>query len=161
MTHTSYTRRVLHVCRRYLSLANWGHLIHPTMAFTSAAAPPHGCLQTTGTNQPPRHCYRTYKQLQPTQHVKILMKTTICTMKPHCLAASAPRTPICPQNLATFGVQTNIKSIPLTFKHRSVRSSNLELPLYTKEKVNRIDLIFVWPPKVAKFCGQSRRCAAK
>ena len=47
------------------------------------------------------------------------------------------------QTLATFGVRTNIKSIPLTFKHRSVRSSNLELPLYTKEKVNRIDLIFV------------------
>ena len=31
VTHTSYTlyTRVLHVCRRYLSLANWGHLIHP------------------------------------------------------------------------------------------------------------------------------------
>ena len=31
----------------------------------------------------------------------------------------------CPQNLATFGVQTNIKSILLTFKHRSVRSYNM------------------------------------
>ena len=60
----------------------------------------------------------------------------------------------CPQNLATFGGQTNIKSIPLTFKHRSVRSSNLELPLYTKEKVNRIDLIFVPTPKLPKFCAQ-------
>ena len=75
MTHTSYTRRVLHVCRRYLCLSNWGHLIHPTMAFTSAAAP-MGHQPTP--NQPPRHhwpWYSTYKQLQPSQHVKILMKT--------------------------------------------------------------------------------------
>ena len=58
------------------------------------------------------------------------------------------------QTLATFGVQTNIKSIPLTFKHRSVRSSNLELPLYTKGKVNRIDLIVVRTPKFPKFWRQ-------
>ena len=31
----------------------------------------------------------------------------------------------CPQNLGNFGVQTNIKSILLTSKHRSVRSYNM------------------------------------
>ena len=154
MTHTSYTRRVLHVCRRYLSLTNWGHLIHPTMAFSTAAAPTG---LATGTNQPPRHqwsWYSTYKQLQPTQHVKILFKTNICTTLPHCLAAALLGADNCPQNLGNFGVQTNIKSIPLTFKHRSVHRSKGDPPLHTMFKVNRIDLIFVCTPKFPKFCGQ-------
>ena len=47
----------------------------------------------------------------------------------------------CPQNLATFGVGTNVKSIPLTSKHHWGGSSNLELPGHTNIKVNRIDLI--------------------
>ena len=60
----------------------------------------------------------------------------------------------CPQNLATFGVGTTIKSIPLTFTHHSSGSLHLKLPPHTKQKVNRIDLIVVPTPKVAKFWGQ-------
>jgi hypothetical protein len=38
------------------------------------------------------HCWvdqMAYNQLQPTQHVKILIKTNVCTTLPQCLAASA------------------------------------------------------------------------
>ena len=57
----------------------------------------------------------------------------------------------CPQNLATFGVGTTIKSIPLTSTHHCSGSLHLKLPPHTKQKVNRIDLIVVPTPKVAKF----------
>ena len=60
----------------------------------------------------------------------------------------------CPQNLATFGGQTTIKSILLMSKHRSVHRSKGDPPLHTMFKVNRIDLIVVCTPKVAKFCAQ-------
>jgi hypothetical protein len=59
----------------------------------------------------------------------------------------------CAQNLATFGVGTNIKSILLTFPLVWGGSLRCKLPLYTNRKVNRIDLIFVPTPKVAKFCA--------
>ena len=86
--------------------------------------------------------------------MKILFKTNICTALPHYLAAAARWTPNCAQNLATFGVGTTIKSIPLTSTHHWDGSSNLELPPHIKRKVNRIDLIVVPTPKVAKFWGQ-------
>jgi hypothetical protein len=60
----------------------------------------------------------------------------------------------CPQNLASFGVQTNIKSILLTLILVWDGSSRLELPPQWCVGVNGIDLIFVCTPKVAKFCGQ-------
>ena len=60
----------------------------------------------------------------------------------------------CPQNLATFGVQTNIKSILLTFPLIWGGSSTLELRTERCLNVYGIDLIFVCTPKVAKFCGQ-------
>ena len=124
------------------------------MAFTSAAAPP----ATPGTNQPTKASVillnSTYKQLQPTQHVKILFKTNICTHFTSLFGSVGATNAECPQNLATFGVGTNVKSIPLTSKHHWGGSSNLELPTHIKGKVNRIDLIFVPTPKVAKFCGQ-------
>ena len=55
---------------------------------------------------------------------------------------------------ATFGVGTNIKSIPLTSKHHWGDGSKVDPPPHTKTKVNRIDLIFVPTPKVAKFRAQ-------
>ena len=69
--------------------------------------------------------YSAYKQLQPTQHVKILIKTNICTTLPHYLAAALLGADKSAQNLGNFGVGTTIKSILLTFKHRSVRSYNM------------------------------------
>ena len=60
----------------------------------------------------------------------------------------------CPQNLATFGVQTNIKSILLTLILVLPGSSRLELPLQWCVDVNGIDLIVVRTPKLPKFCGQ-------
>ena len=44
---------------------------------------------------------------------------------------------------------------PCVYKgHRSVHRSKGDPPLHTKEKVNRIDLIFVPTPKLPKFCAQ-------
>ena len=44
---------------------------------------------------------------------------------------------------------------PCVYKgHRSLHRSKGDPPLHTKEKVNRIDLIFVPTPKLPKFCAQ-------
>ena len=61
---------------------------------------------------------------------------------------------ICALTWATFGVGTNIKSIPLTSKHHWGDSLSLKLSPHTKIKVNRIDLIFVPTPKFHKFSAQ-------
>ena len=63
----------------------------------------------------------------------------------------------CPQNLANFGVQTTIKSIPLTSKHHWGDSSYYELSPHTIIKVNRIDLIVVCTPKFPKVSGHFKR----
>ena len=60
----------------------------------------------------------------------------------------------CPQNLATFGVQTNIKSILLTFCMVWRGSSRLELRTERSLDVYEIDLIVVWPPKFPIVGGQ-------
>jgi hypothetical protein len=85
---------------------------------------------------------------------KYSLKPIFVLTLPHCLAASARRTPNCAQNLATFGGQTTIKSILLTFCLVWGGSLRCKLPLYTKGKVNRIDLIVVPTPKFPKFCAQ-------
>ena len=59
----------------------------------------------------------------------------------------------CPQNLATFGVGTNIKSILLTFLLIWGGRSDLDLPPQWCLDVNGIDLIVVCTPKLAKFCA--------
>ena len=67
----------------------------------------------------------------------------------------------CAQNLATFGGQTTIKSILLTSKQHYRGRSKGDPPLHTKIKVNRIDLIVVRTPKLAKFCGQISAAALR
>ena len=59
----------------------------------------------------------------------------------------------CAPTLATFGVGTNIKSIPLTSKHHWGDGSKVDPPPYTKIKVNRIDLIVVPTPKLHQVGG--------
>ena len=59
----------------------------------------------------------------------------------------------CPPTWCNFGVQTNIKSIPLTSKHHWGDGSKVDPPPHTKTKVNRIDLIFVPTPKLHKVGG--------
>ena len=70
----------------------------------------------------------------------------------------------CPQNLATFGVGTNIKSILLTLKMVWGGSSRLELRTERCLDVNRIDLIVVPTPKFpfrSAQIGVRRAAAAK
>ena len=59
----------------------------------------------------------------------------------------------CPQNLATFGVQTTIKSILLTLDMVCSGGSPFDLCTERCLDINRIDLIVVCTPKVAKLCG--------
>ena len=57
----------------------------------------------------------------------------------------------CAQNLATFGGQTTIKSILLTFSLVWGGSLRCKLPPYTKGKVNRINLIICLHTKVPQI----------
>jgi hypothetical protein len=83
-----------------------------TMAFSTAAGHLVGWINRQGISDlaivPTNNC-------NPTQHVKILITTNICTTLPPYLAAALLGAEKCAQNLATFGVGTNIKSILLTF----------------------------------------------
>ena len=62
---------------------------------------------------------------------KYSLKPIFVLTLPHWLPASARRAPNCPQNLATFGVGTTIKSIPLTSTHHCSGSLHLKLLPHT------------------------------
>ena len=117
--HQLYTT-VLHVCRRYLSVANWGHL-----------RPPWPPLQQCSSTMWP-------EQQAPTNHQGIsdlaIVSTNNCnlhnmwkySLKPmfvpqthYLFGDSHADAEICALTWATFGVGTNIKSILLTliFSH--------------------------------------------
>ena len=158
MTHTSYYTCVGGIClsrtEATWSTRPWPSLQQQHITRENTSPTTHQGISDLGI-VPTNNC-------NPHNMWKYSLKPIFVLTLPHWLPASARRAPNCPQNLATFGVGTTIKSILLTFCLVWGGSLRCKLPLQWCVDVNGIDLIVVPTPKVAKFCAQLgvRRAAA-
>ena len=158
LTHTSYTRRVLHEWRRYLCLTNWGHLIHPDHGHHSSSS-----TMWPEQQAPTNHQGISYLAIVPTNNYNLhnmwrySLKPMFVPQTHYLFGDSHAVAEICALNLGNFGVQTTIKSILLTLLLVWGDSLSLKLSPQWCLDVNGIDLIVVPTPKFPKVSGHFKR----